>query len=324
MNLVELFDELSVPSQGIENVFNAIPIPDYPNFRIAIDIQGNPVLLLAVSDSKKGTRLKNLRLKHLELVKNVRCKITENSHTTFQNFTVITFKSLDRYLQDYFLRISETLIKSLNTNPTQQQVFETLNKFVEVFRALNDAPTNTVQGLWAELFLIDFANDTKSLITYWHNFPEEKFDFNAGIEKIEVKSSSSLERIHYFSSEQLNPPKATQVLIASIFVKQNKHGRSIQQIIESIIPKILDEKDLVEKLHLLVSKTLGNSLEQSININFDEELARNSIQFYNSQDIKKIQEVHIPSEVTNLKYKSDLSEITSTHISEFKLFGILF
>ena len=85
---------------------------------------------------------------------------------------------------------------------------------------MTDSPTNTVNGLWSELFLIENSTNPKELINYWHNLPEEKFDFNAGKERIEVKSSSSFERKHIFSAEQLNPPSDTQVLIASVFLKQ--------------------------------------------------------------------------------------------------------
>ena len=77
----------------------------------------------------------------------------------------------DRNLQEYFLRISETLIKTLSNKPTQQQVIESLNKFVEVFRALTDTPTNTVHGLWTELFVIDNSKNPQTLLNYWHNIP---------------------------------------------------------------------------------------------------------------------------------------------------------
>ena len=38
-----------------------------------------------------------------------------------------------------------------------------------------------------------------------HNIPEEKFDFNAYSEKIEVKTTSNFERVHVFTAEQSNP-----------------------------------------------------------------------------------------------------------------------
>ena len=323
MNLIELYDSLSYPD-GDEKVFNAIQIPEYSNFRIAIDIEGNPIILLSVSNAIKNIALKNFRLKYLQLIQNIECKISENGKSSFQIFTVITFTSTDRNLQEYFLRISQTLIKTLSNKSTQQQVVESLNKFVEVFRALTDTPTNTVQVLWTELFLIDNSKNTQALLNYWHNLPEEKFDFNSGEEKIEVKSNSNFEREHTFSSEQLNPPIGTKVLVASIFVRQSNAGQSIQQLVDNITDKMNNNFDLIDKLNNIVCKTLGNSLEQSIRIKFDYNIARESLLFYRHQDIMKIEAVHIPNEVSEVRYKSDLSTLKHIDLTTLKSCGDLF
>jgi len=314
MNLIELFDSLTVPDLGNENVFNALPIPGYQFVRLAIDIEGNPVLLLSVTNKLKSIALKNFRLKYLNLTQNLKCRISENGTMTFETFTIISFNCEERHLQEYFLRISESLVKSLNSKPTQEQVIETINRFVEIFRSLTDTPTNTVQGLWSELFLIDNSRQPITLLDYWHNTPEEKFDFNSGEEKIEVKSTSNFERIHYFSSTQLTPPAGSNVLIASIFVRQDNRGLSIQQLIDNIKNKIQDDTSLTEKLNNIVCRTLGSSLEQSIKIKFDYNIAKESLQYFNYRDICKIEEVHIPSEVSDVKYKSDLTSITPTNV----------
>lgn len=323
MNLIELYDTLSLP-EGNENVFNAITIPEYPDFRIAINIESNPIILLSVLNSINNIALKNVRLKHLKLEQDVTCKISEKGTIDFKTFTVITFTNSDRNLQEYFLRISEILVKTLGKNPTQQQLIESLNTFIEVFRALTDTPTNTVHGLWTELFLIDNSKNPLILLNYWHNTPEEKFDFNAGIEKIEVKSNSSFERHHIFSSEQLNPPIGTHVLIASIFVRQNNSGQSIQQLLNSITIKINHNIDLTAKLYNIVCKTLGNSLEQSIKIKFDYNIAKDSLLFYPHQEISKIEELNIPNEVSEVKYKSDLSKINHIDLVSLENLGELF
>lgn len=323
MNLIELYDTLTLPD-GNEKCFNAIPIPNFPSFRIAVDLEGNPVILLSIVNAVKNIALKNFRLKYLQLEQNIECKISENGKSSFQTFTVITFTSTDRNLQEYFLRISETLVKTLSNKPTQQQVIESLNKFVEVFRALTDTPTNTVHGLWTELFLIENSANPKTFLNYWHNIPEEKFDFNSGLEKIEVKSNSNFERIHTFSSEQLNPPKGTAVLVASIFVRQNNGGQSIQQLVDSITTKVNYDIDLTDKLNNIVCKTLGNSLEQSIRIKFDYNIAKDSLQFYRQQDISKIEEIHIPNEVSEVRYKSDLTELNPINIKTMEQNGNLF
>lgn len=317
MNLIDLYDSLSLPENDVK-VFNAIPIPEYPNFRVAIDFEGNAVLLLSVSKRIKDLSLKNFRLKYLQLEQNLECKIYENDSIKFQTFTVITFRCSDRNLQEYFLRISESLVKTVGQNPTQQQVIDSLKKFVEVFKTLTDSPTNTVNGLWAELFLIENSTNPKELINYWHNLPEEKFDFNAGTEKIEVKSSSNFERKHIFSAEQLNPSSDTQVLIASIFLKQHNSGNSIQYLIDSISEKIDYDFDTVEKLNTIVFRTLGSSLEHSIGVKFDYDVAQQSLRFYRHQDIDKIEEVNIPNNVSEVKYKSDLTRIKAIELNKLK------
>jgi len=324
MNLVELYDSLLIPDEDSNKVFNAIPITDFPNFRVAIDIDGNPVLLLAVSNRLKGMAIKNFRLKYLQLQQNVECKISENDKQSFQTFTVVTFTSEDRQLREYFLRVAESFIKTLNYKPSQEEVIETINKFVEVFRSLSDPPTNTIHGLWSELFVIDISSDPKTLLNYWHNNPEEKFDFNAGVEKIEVKSNSSFERVHTFSSEQLNPPLGTQVLIVSLFMRPHSNGQSIQHLVESITNKIQHDIDLIVKLNNIIFKTLGDSLEQSIKIKFDYNIAKESLRYYKHQDIVKIEEIHIPNEVTEVRYKSDLTEVIPLQVYSLKGNGDLF
>jgi hypothetical protein len=316
MNLIELYDTLSIPENDTK-VFNAIAIPEYPEFRIAIDFEGNAVLLLSVTKRIKDISLKNFRLKYLQFEQNVECKISDNGSIRLQTFTLITFKSLDRNLQEYFLRIAETLIKTIGANPTQQQLIDSLKRFIEVFKNLTDLPTNTVNGLWAELFVINNALNPKILLEYWHSIPEEKFDFNAGTERIEVKSSSTFERKHIFSSEQLNPSADTQVLIASVFVKQNNSGVNIKQLTESISDKVANDYELTEKLNSIVCKTLGSSLEHSLGIKFDYEIAKQSLRFYKHQDISKIEAVNIPTQVSEVSYKSDLTE--TKHIDINKL-----
>lgn len=312
------------PEEGDRKTFNAIPVPEYPNYRIAINAEGNPVLLLSIANTVKNISIRNFRLKYVQLEQNVECKITENGKSRFQTFTVITFTSLDRNLQEYFLRISETLIKTLNNKPTQQQVIDALNKFIEIFRSLTDMPTNTVQGLWAELFVIDNSAGPKILLNYWHNLPEEKFDFNSGIEKIEVKSSSILERIHTFSAEQLNPPTGTQVLIASVFVRQSSTGQNIQQLMDSIITKIQNDIELIDKLNNIICKTLGSSLEDSIIRKFDYQIAKDSLQFYRHQEVSKIDKGHISTKISEVKYKSDLTSIPPAQMDQIQPKGRLF
>lgn len=323
MNLIDLFDNLTIPN-GNEKILNAIQVPDYLNFRIAVNRDGDPIILLLVTENVKNITLKNFKLKYLQLEQNIECKIIENFKTSQKTFTVITFKCTERNLQEYFLRIAETLIKTIGNNPTQQHLVEALNKFVEVFRALTDPPTNTIHGLWTELFIINNCKKPETLLNYWHSTPEEKFDFDSGVEKIEVKSNGNFERVHFFSSEQLNPPIGSNVLIASIFIRQSSVGQNIQQLVDSISIKISHDNNLTDKLNSIVCRSLGNSLEQSILIKFDCNIAEESLQYYNFREISRIEKIHIPNEVSELRYKSDLSLIRAIDKSDISNGGELF
>ncbi len=325
MNLAEVFYSLEAPDTSNRNLFNTTTLTDFPFVKVAINSEEFPVILISSVADSSFIAQKNIRLKYLELTHNLECKISENNKTQFQNFTVIVFRSNQESLQQYFLGISETLIKSLSANPTEQEVFQSFRNFVEIFRTLSDTPTKTIQGLWAELFVIANAKEPTTLLNYWHNLPEEKFDFNADTEKLEVKSSSTLERIHTFASEQLNQPTDKQVLVASLFVKQTTHGHSISQLANSIQHKVTDN-DLTEKLFTLISKSLGNTVEQSIKIKFDFDLAKNSLRFYKHQDIHKIEKIDIPNKVSEVRYKSDLTELKSINpndISNERLFDAI-
>lgn len=318
MNLIELFDALPINVEGSGRFYNAVRVPNYGNFRVAVDHEGNSVLLLTIHTPIKNLALKNSRLKYLRLEQNINCNILEENQRTSEVFTVITFTSVDRNLQDYFLRIAESLIKTLGESFTQQKLIDSLNKFVEIFRALSDPPTKTVQGLWSELLLIENAKNSSEILRFWHSVPEEKFDFNSGDERIEVKSSSGFDRIHTFSSEQLNPKKNIQVLIASIFLRQSINGLSIRDLTNRISNKIDNDLELQNKLDELIIKTLGSSVEHTTEIKFDYNIAKESVKFYWQTEVARIKEEDIPSEVSEVRYKSDLSNLIPVNISKIE------
>lgn len=170
---------------------------------------------------------------------------------------------------------------------------------------------------------IEQSKNPATLINYWHNIPEEKFDFNADKQKIEVKSSSNLERVHIFAAEQLNSTNDSQIIIASIFTKQVSNGLNVLDLLGKI-DNIITENELKEKIYRIVSKTLGNTFEQTTKIKYDYDLAKNSLRFYRHQDISKIERINIPQRVSEVKFKSDLTEIINIIPNDIKNSGTLF
>jgi len=316
MNLLTVFLELDIPQTENSKLFNATALNDFPFAKIGVNYFGFPVILISSKFDQTHLSQKNIKLKYIELTHNLECKVSENGKSIIDNYSIIIFKSNEETLQNYFLGIAQTLLNSLSNNPTQKEVFETFKNFIEIFRSLTEIPTKTIQGLWAELMLIEQSKNPKTLINYWHNIPEEKFDFNADSQKIEVKSSSNLERVHIFMAEQLNPPNDSQVLIASIFTKQVSNGINVLDLLDKIDNRI-KEIELKEKIYRIVSRTLGNTFEQTTKIKYDYVLAKNSLRFYKHQDISKVGRINIPERVSEVKFKSDLTKITPIDINLF-------
>ena len=316
MNLLTVFLELDIPQTENSKLFNATALNDFPFAKIGVNYFGFPVILISSKFDQTHLSQKNIKLKYIELTHNLECKVSENGKSKIDNYSVIIFKSNEETMQNYFLGIAQSLLNSLSKQPTQKEVFETFKNFIEIFRSLTEIPTKTIQGLWAELMLIEQSKNPETLINYWHNIPEEKFDFNADSQKIEVKSSSNLERVHIFTAEQLNPPNDSQVLIASIFTKQVSNGINVLDLLDKIDNRI-KEIELKEKIYRIVSRTLGNTFEQTTKIKYDYDLAKNSLRFYKHQDISKVERINIPERVSEVKFKSDLTKINPIDINLF-------
>lgn len=320
--MVKEFCSLDIPKEKGSD-FNAVQLKQYDFAKIGVNKYGHPVILIDSKSDKTFLTQKNIRLEYLELNHNLECKISENGNSKYSNYTIIIFKSTEFTLQKYFLGIAENLLNELTKNPTQDDVYNTFKGFIEIFRAMSNPPKTTVQGLWCELLLIETSKKPETLLEFWHNIPEEKFDFNADIEKIEVKSSSSLERKHIFTSDQLNSPLEKEIIIASIFARQSACGKNIADLMDSIKSK-LDNEFLIDKLSTIVGETLGNALEQGLKVKFDYELAKDSINYYLSSKISKIEEIHIPSKVSEVKYKSDLTNVETVMPNKISISGRLF
>jgi hypothetical protein len=141
----------------------------------------------------------------------------------------------------------------------------------------------------------------------WHCSPTDKYDFSHKAERFEVKSSSLRKREHHFSIQQLTPPQNTQLLIVSIFVEEISNGTTLEDLQNRIAQKLQNNFELQDYLNLIIAQTLGNTIVKAMKIGFDYELAVQSISLYDSKDIPNINSKNVPTEISNVHFKVDLS-----------------
>lgn len=309
MTLREQFKNLAAPDGKNVALLHAADIASYPFAKLGVNYQGMPIVLIN-SIKQAPSSLRNHRLKYLELNVNSECVVKKGGVHSSGNYSLISFRSTAEGLTRYFFSIITIFLESLATASSVKEIQSTYQDLIEIFRSLNEAPVSTIQGLWSEVFLIDRSTRPDSLLSFWHSNPKNKFDFEAGEDKLEVKSTRSTSRIHTFSAEQLNADESFNILIASLFVIENEKGKSLQELMRQLEAKLGTSAALF-KLKLVTAKTLGAGLEESSSIKYDDALAAASLRFYDRREIDKIESQSIPSRVSEVHFKSDLSMIRS-------------
>jgi hypothetical protein len=177
-NLLDLFNSLRPPEQQLVAVqFTAHEIPERRADFIAKDRYGQPALLIAVPSSMTSTPPPQISLEHLVVDHGLECKVKKLDGIIHQGiFSVIRCVNADRFLHEYFLRSIIPIVQKLPFLPEYRDISHAVISLVELFRQLNMPSRKSVQGLWAELFLITSARFPQVLIETWHRTPEDLYD----------------------------------------------------------------------------------------------------------------------------------------------------
>jgi len=288
-----------------QNSFFATALPFTKKHKIGISPEGFPVFFIECDDAMPSL---DINLEFISVLFYRTCKLYENNKYSENIYTIVSLKTGNIDFQRYFLDIVCVVLEQLPFNPSHKQLKTEIQKLIDLFSQFNRPPRKSIQGLWAELLIIEQAKSPEYLIQSWHSSPDDRFDFNDGYDKIEVKSTSTVHRIHTFALEQLNPNKNTNLLIASIFVIQTGQGKNIFDMINSICKRTQDLQ-LQFRLNEIVAQTLGNDFDKVFDIYFDYQQALDTIAFFNSKDIPTISNDCIPEEISNIRLDCDLSNI---------------
>lgn len=314
IDLFKIFQRLRENSSSDLDTVLVESIPKSLDHKIGVSKEGLPLFFIATKDTDNNAMDINLKLIQVAFQKDCEL-ITEEGKISKGVYTIVSLKSTYEDMTKYFVNTVYYLINQLNINPSFAQIKAELNNLVNLFRSLSKPPKKTIQGLWTELLFIEQGKDMEYLINSWHQTKNDRYDFNDGIDKVEIKSTSKNERIHRFSLSQLEEVKDVLVIIGSTFTLETGKGLCANDLIESIKAKVTDA-GLMLKIHNVVSETMGEEFERIYDVYFDYNLALNSIQYFDVRDIPKISTDIIPPEITNVKYDCNLSHLDSLKTKE--------
>lgn len=303
----ELFFELqtNIPESG---KFGVKTLPFSNLVLLGISSEGNPIFFI---DKEFQNTTKDIRLALISVLFNRDCSLIQDDGTTVEKkFSLILLHSDDYDMQQYFINVVSLLFQKLHKDPSQKELVDEINKLTLLFSATTKPAMKTIQGLWAEMLIIEQANNPEYLIKAWHSSPNSKYDFNDGQNKLEVKSTTQQKRIHSFSYEQTIPNPNSKLLIASIMVIETGVGKSIMDLRDNICKRVSD-LDLQYKVNEMILSSLGSDFSYITDLFFDYQYAIDETAFINSENIPTIPESVIPNELSNIKFSCDLSNVPS-------------
>lgn len=296
--------------------FTVVAIDDLPH-KLGVSQESFPMFF--VRTNSLASSVQNIVREILSVEYNVSCKlIDDNGNSQDDTFCIITLRSLDTPLQSYFVEIFTMMLHKLQPIPSNRELSVEVENLIAIFDALTKPPKKIIQGLWAELLVIEQSTRPETLINAWHSVPSAKYDFTLGRDKIEVKSTSSEERVHKFSLDQLNPSQNSRLLIASTVVRESgpaADGLSVKGLYDKIRERV-SAVDSQIRLFTIIAETVGTDLAKLENVFYDYTSAVDFLEFYDYHDIPSIPKDKVPSLVTEVKFASDLNGLTDVRKEE--------
>lgn len=247
----------------------------------------------------------SIDLEYISVRHGVPARIHGLNYPHDQRFSVILLKSRDINLRAAFLRFIFAIASEWDAPPDATLLAKQLRDFLELLRSLREPPRKTIQGLWAELFLMAYSGDASCWFDAWHNDPYEVHDFRFSDGFVEVKSWSGGLRSHRFSHQQLWPQGCQPCAVASIFVEPSASGVSVISLAERIRTEL--RSDQCVRFDRIVIQTLGSDYQSSDKYKFDADSAICSIGFYSVQKLPRLPE-ELPQRISGASYVVDLEE----------------
>lgn len=303
-----------------DGCYAADSVPFACQHKIGVSSEGYPTFFIKASGKDEAL---DITLEFIKVLFNRTCRLIENDEVReMDGYAIVSMSASNGDYQKYFIDVLCILLQELPDNVTIKILKTELIKIADLFSNLSKPSKKTLQGLWAELFIIEQAKSPEYLLQAWHISPNDKFDFNDGRDKIEVKSTRTVRRVHKFSLEQLHPNTNSNLIIASVFVIETGKGKTIFDLKDSICKKVSD-LGLQFRLNEIIVQTLGFDFDKVNDISFDYQQALDTLMFYDVRDIPTIAIESIPESISNIHFDCDLSAVQTIYDKHFDISGSL-
>jgi len=310
VQLLDKIKNLTVPDSRDLNTFSAIEIKKHSNHLIGIN-NSNEIAILFDSKEPKS---KGDALEFIELTHNENCSILDGDNNLNKNYSVLKCSIQNIHLKELFLKLLENIILEIPNQVSQKEISQLTKNIFDLFAAIKKPSRETLIGLWGELFIINASNNVEDLVKAWHPETTDRFDFYSQNQALEIKTTTSNNRIHNFSYEQLSASNE-KLVISSLMLRFSRSGKSLDDLKKEILDQV-QNKDLRDKLDINYYKTIGDINHEDIEEHkYDYSYASENIKYFDFLNIPRLTEKPMEG-VKKIKYQSDLTGIKSINLFE--------
>ena len=291
------FSGLSSPDSLSAATYSVGPATEA--YRIGKNANGLACLLVKCA-STKGLAVPNLR--HLRISVNALSTVTMGAVEFEETFTIVEPRDVDPSLNHFLVGSFHSVMVAAGPDPTVSDLQKLLSQIAALFRGFASDGRATAQGLWAELLILSCALDPYQAAKAWHREFDQRWDFSADAQRVEVKSTTMSKRAHQFSLEQVCPPDG--VYVCSVLVTKGG-ALSIEALVDRIRQRLSGDSDLIARVEETIAHALGSDAADILGLEFDELTALKSVRFYRAEGIPKPRCEQDPG-VKRVKFASDL------------------
>ena len=115
-----------------------------------------------------------------------------------------------------------------------------IDALIELFSRPESTRAKSLTGLWGELLFILSCESCDEAVLAWHSKPNQLRDFVFLERSVEVKTTASSERKHYFSLPQVTSAHDGD-LLCSIMVEATGSGMSLMDLATLVVERCSDE-----------------------------------------------------------------------------------
>jgi Putative PD-(D/E)XK family member, (DUF4420) len=176
---------------------------------------------------------------------------------------------------------------------------------IQLSRSLTNKNISEAEiGLYGELVVLLKNIANRKIIDSWHSDLEDPFDFALSNSRVEVKTTFSSQRKHWFSEAQIASDLSLDVWIASVQLAHTHSGTTCGDL------KLRIEEHLDGESRRHFQLKCESYRWEDFCFEFDLEAALSSVAYFNAANLPKPRR-EFP-EITAIKWQLDLSFLTKT------------